>query len=523
MDAMARELDRERKAGSVIRKVAFEATMTERTLSVFGSKSELLVSRPPERSPACHSPVFAKLGQDATDTANLMFYIYRIWTRRDGWGFAQYEDLYHATCAKLRDMMSIVNSLLTNGFTKNSTMIRNMSIGPKDPVDMSVGDLQGMLHRWYYKMLLNDDVLGALNFAVREKRLRPLIEKDMADRNIHTSDKENYIRAYVRATFDQSTSVEGLEDQSGMPVCLVFAALAEKYRPILLKEAKGENPLDHEAIPWGFETRPEELDPNGKTTYVRPKGASDDEDRFEPTRAYIELPKTGLISSPLKDKPVLSREEAAKREAAMIKAHREETYRILTTNERRPRSPEPANQETRTKRQAARPVGLTGSPRKVRPALSPEEAAKREAARIKAHREETYRILTMNERRPRSPEPMSQVPTVKPESMVPQERSSQRLRSSSVSSTESGEMLTSKAYTTPQRAKQELSLKRESSVSSTGSVEPLPSTRYQPPVHPIRQDDHKKSSRLLRTPSASSIDSVEPLPSKVYKAPARGY
>ena len=162
--------------------------------------------------------------------------------QRDLW---ELEDLYYATCAKVKEMLGAVNLLLSNGFMRpTDEYFRYGSVGLRHmpPVTLKGFKLQLLAQE---QILLSDCIHGTMNKAIMRKN----------QYNMNRTSRPDYIPGFeisqygpehdrkIREALSLHRSgwlrpVEGLKDVQNMPSSLVFAGLMEKYGPILDKEKK---------------------------------------------------------------------------------------------------------------------------------------------------------------------------------------------------------------------------------------------------------------------------------------------
>ena len=159
------------------------------------------------------------------------------------------EDLYYATCAKLKELLQGVEILLTNGFRgvrdtyfayQNEPL---RSLGP-----ISIGAFKHSL-QIQKGILYSSELQGLLNRGVFEKNSRTT----KCDRRHRTSSSDSTTRQGAQRgnwegtakdinildqEFEQTsgwlTEVQGLQDKGNMSCGMVFGELAEKYRPMAM-------------------------------------------------------------------------------------------------------------------------------------------------------------------------------------------------------------------------------------------------------------------------------------------------
>lgn len=156
-----------------------------------------------------------------------MFYIRRSHENGAAKHLAEFENLYYATCARLREMLIAIEMRIDNRFLKPLDTIEKP--GSKSPggASMLVKDFRQVLAS-HYEIMVSEDLRAVLDNAVRTKNAFK-----MAVARLNAGEVKR-----VPAGAISLSAVDGLEDYSETPVPVVFAELAEKYRPILIQEAR---------------------------------------------------------------------------------------------------------------------------------------------------------------------------------------------------------------------------------------------------------------------------------------------
>lgn len=147
------------------------------------------------------------------------------------------EDLYYATCAKVKALRSIVNIYIDEGFrAPNFEYFSYDSPGLRHLAPVELSHFRTMLEM-HETALYSERLTKPLNAAVLEKNWRLL---KRGDKRCITADSLPGGLEYDTTTPSQ---VQGLQDLRNKPCGLVFAELTEKYNPIARKEkaAKMEN------------------------------------------------------------------------------------------------------------------------------------------------------------------------------------------------------------------------------------------------------------------------------------------
>ena len=165
------------------------------------------------------------------------------------------EDLYYATCAKLKELVQGVDILLTNGFKGvHDTYFTYCndplsSLGP-----ISIGSFRSSL-LIHERILYSDELRSLLNRGVVEKnsggsklthhhRISP--GSHVTQRDVEHCNREGTEEYTDNPRYDSKQNsrrlveTEGLQNKSNMSCGMVFGELAEKYRPMIMNaELKG--------------------------------------------------------------------------------------------------------------------------------------------------------------------------------------------------------------------------------------------------------------------------------------------
>ena len=165
------------------------------------------------------------------------------------------EDLYYATCAKLKELLQRVDILLTNGF---KGIHENYFAYQDEPLkslgSISIGAFkqslliqESILHSSELRSLLNRAVLEKKNHTVKHDRHHGTSSSDSTAQQVAQRGNGEGARKYMKIP-DQEieqisgrrTEAQGLLNKSNMSCGMVFGELAEKYRTTAMSaEVKG--------------------------------------------------------------------------------------------------------------------------------------------------------------------------------------------------------------------------------------------------------------------------------------------
>jgi len=170
----------------------------------------------------------------------------------------EFEDLYYAACAKLKELLHGVNLFLTNGFkgphesyfTYPSGLLNGLGAVNISDFRASLLVHEAILYSNELKDLLNK---GVVKKCIRNNKrkckqsmhdLDSLAQHDSAYAHDIQHDNFNHTKEHVNlrhGTFEKKlgwlAGVQGLQDMSNMNCGMIFGGLAEKYRPIIANEA----------------------------------------------------------------------------------------------------------------------------------------------------------------------------------------------------------------------------------------------------------------------------------------------
>ena len=165
------------------------------------------------------------------------------------------EDLYYATCAKLKELIQGVDILLTNGFKgihDTYFTYRNDPLSSLGPISIGSFKSSLLIHE---RILYSNELQSLLNRGVIEKNSRGSkhthhhqmspgshITQHVVER-CNCEGTEEYIdnpRYDSKQISRCRVEAEGLQNKSNMSCGMVFGELAEKYRPMVMSaELKG--------------------------------------------------------------------------------------------------------------------------------------------------------------------------------------------------------------------------------------------------------------------------------------------
>ena len=174
------------------------------------------------------------------------------------------EDLYYATCAKLKELLQGVEILLTNGFRG----VRDTYFAYQNEPLRSLGPIS--IGAFKHSLLIQEGILysselrGLLNRGVFEKNSRAT----KLDRHHPTSSSDSTTRqgaqrgnwegtakyfSILNQQFEQTSAslaeVQGLQDKGNMSCGMVFGELAEKYRPMAMSAKLEGSRIDRKSTP----------------------------------------------------------------------------------------------------------------------------------------------------------------------------------------------------------------------------------------------------------------------------------
>ena len=187
-------------------------------------------------------------------------YPYNI-TMRD---LGELEDLYYATCAKLKELLQGVEILLTNGFrgvrdtyfTYQNEPLR--SLGP-----ISIGAFkhslliqEGILYSSELRGFLNRGIFEKNGLHTERDRHHQTISSDSTTQQgaqrgnwKSTTRCTNILNQEFEQTSGWLAEVQGLQDKGNMSCGMVFGELAEKYRPMAMSAELEGSRIDRKSTP----------------------------------------------------------------------------------------------------------------------------------------------------------------------------------------------------------------------------------------------------------------------------------
>ena len=164
----------------------------------------------------------------------------------------EFEDLYYATCAKLKELYQGVDILLANGFKDRHDVYFTYHVEPLATLgDVGVGEFGDSLVT-HANILYSTEVSSLLDNSVKRKNMRSR-KYDASNETTHNDldipyyhpgiwgEKEarelNRARQFKDNLAWLKEDVKGLQDMGNMNCAMIFAMLAEKYGPMI---AEGE-------------------------------------------------------------------------------------------------------------------------------------------------------------------------------------------------------------------------------------------------------------------------------------------
>ena len=170
--------------------------------------------------------------QPKTDPENILFHIKRA-EQKVGWKqLAEHEDLYYATCAKLRQIADEVQQRLENGGLKANDTCHQWGANFDTVADVNARDFLDQVHFHYRGILLGEALVAVLDNAVRHKNRHIMIRDRVMRAGASTANHQEYARVWAKESqYVDLARVIGLQDHRQVPVAEVFARLAEKCGP----------------------------------------------------------------------------------------------------------------------------------------------------------------------------------------------------------------------------------------------------------------------------------------------------
>ena len=160
----------------------------------------------------------------------------------------EFEDLYYATCAKLKELSHWVDVHLTNGFKSPSDTYFQYQCPRLEQLDpVSVGDFKASL--LIYEIILNSSEIveplnkGVIKRIMRENRLDNRTQLDSAryaTQNApdgtcgHTEQHQNSRQEVFQTNLRWLTGIGGLQNMKNMSCSMIYGSLAEKHRPTII-------------------------------------------------------------------------------------------------------------------------------------------------------------------------------------------------------------------------------------------------------------------------------------------------
>lgn len=168
----------------------------------------------------------------------------------------KFEDVYLATCAKLKELLQGVDLLLTNGFRSPGDTYfeyrQYKRLRGLEPITIS--DFKASLHA-YKSILCSTEITDLLNKAIEEMDLHNNRHKcqmrmscvhrtghnehhyshtTLQDGIHQTKEHTQCQHGHFQENFSMPTKTRTLQDTANMGCSMIFGSLAEKYRPMVL-------------------------------------------------------------------------------------------------------------------------------------------------------------------------------------------------------------------------------------------------------------------------------------------------
>ncbi len=184
------------------------------------------------------------------------------------------EDLYYATCAKLKELLQGVDILLTNGFKgvhDTYFAYRNEPLRSLGPISVGAFKHSLLIHECIlysseFQSFLNRGVIEKNSCGIKHSRHHEATPNDSTTQ--HGAQRGNwkgtgkYI-SILNDGFEQKSGwqadVQGLQDKSKMSCGMVFGELAEKYRPMAMSAELKGSMIDRVSTPGAPQAFQEEI------------------------------------------------------------------------------------------------------------------------------------------------------------------------------------------------------------------------------------------------------------------------
>ena len=176
----------------------------------------------------------------------------------------EFEDLYYATCAKLKELSHGVDVHLTNGFKSPSDIYFQYHCPRLDTLDpVSVGDFKASL-LLYEIILHSSEFIEPLNKGVIKKSMRnnkldnakQLKSGRHAVHNAHHDGTYGHAEQHPKLRHEVFqtnlgwlTGIGGLQDMKNMSCSMIYGSLAEKYRPMMISNESLGTSINRQSTP----------------------------------------------------------------------------------------------------------------------------------------------------------------------------------------------------------------------------------------------------------------------------------
>ena len=183
---------------------------------------------------------------------------------------ADFEDLYYATCAKLKELLQRINILLTNGFKAFHDEYFTYHCDRLDMLGpIAAGSFQALLFA-FESILYDGDVTAILNRGVVQKQIHNIQDNRRDECSSAQVSAPHDVRCYYDhrgglpnsmphiTSYHQSNSkqpsyqvddIKGLQDTQNVSCSIIFGSLAEKYRPTYIKAGLEGSCIKREPTP----------------------------------------------------------------------------------------------------------------------------------------------------------------------------------------------------------------------------------------------------------------------------------
>ena len=166
-----------------------------------------------------------------------------------------FEDLYYATCAKLKELLQEMDVRLTNGFKSPHETYFVYHCPRFDKLDsVRVGEFRASL-TIYEKILYSNGLTELLNKGVMRKSMRNNrldSHRQLVDARSKVENDAEHVQprhGVFQMTLGWLKGIGGLQDTRNMSCSMIYASLAEKYRPIVVGDGSRGSSITRHTTP----------------------------------------------------------------------------------------------------------------------------------------------------------------------------------------------------------------------------------------------------------------------------------